>query len=574
MLQIVAQRNGFIYTDPPIIVPSIATLFKKGPDILASLPKEQHVNLYYTLAHHSGATGAEKPQRTSATFEYQTILAFDIDKGPDQARAFDYVAAVAEVLDAPKDSFIVVKSGNGIHVIAHLKHPIRQATYFRQNKPHYVEICSKIQKLMGDRGLPGSMDTGIFDPARVLRLPGTTNQKPNIPDTRCELLQYADVQLDLDLKSVSGLGDIEKENVTPTELRRQYPNPDFPEVVKGCQFIQWTINETADVHEPHVFDLFSLLAPMPPAGKIEVKGQEMTPVELADHVFKGATSSRSLQRQHFDDKWAQATKYGARKCDTINQRWGKCQSCPHFGKIPTPLAIKGPDHVGSENLGYWVLNDKGKHGHPHYEDLAKVFGKERAFITTSAERIYAFQQSHYLEMPPIQVKGWLERRVTPVDPLREAHRAEFVAKIKVKGALTEMTEAELFGRAIEGKLNCKNGVLNIVTGELAPHSPQAGFQYVLPYDYEAGQASEYFMDWLAVITQSRTELMETILRHHGLRALAGLRRPYVLLLRRRRKERQVHADSDHRGDGGPAESQQRESVSAHRQPLRTRSTRG
>lgn len=510
MLQIVAQRQGFVFTNPPVLVPNIGTLFKKTAAVLANLPAEEHVNLYYTLAHHSGVEGASKPQRSGATFEYQTVLAFDID-GADTSRPLDYANKVAEILKCPTEALIVVCSGNGIHCLCHMRHPIRQAKFFKDHKAAYSELCDKILRLMVEADLPGKLDRSIFEPARVLRLPGTKNVKPDKEDKPCTLVQYSDTVLDINLGELSGLGDLASENVSPQDVRRNYPRPDFPEIYKECGFVQWATKAVDEVHEPHAFDLFSLLVNMPPADKIELNGQEMTAIELGEHVFKHAKASRSLARSVFEDKWSQSAKYGCRKCETISHHFDGCKTCPHYGKIATPLALKSDEHIGSEGSGYWVIDSKGKHAYPHYGDLAKVFKREHSYVTLADERLLSFTGTHYLEAQPLRIKSWLERRMIPTDPLRENHRNEFVAKVKVVGALSNENEDDLFLRSIKGKVNCANGVLDILTGELLPHSPTIGFRNVLPYEYIPEEASEPFLDWLAEITLHRTEIMDAVL---------------------------------------------------------------
>lgn len=511
MLQIVAQTaKGFVFTQPAKVVPNIAILFKNPAGVLDGIPSEARRNLYYTLAHHTGAERASFPQRTASTFDYQTVLPFDID-GADTTRPYDYATIFAKHLGIDPKSLIIVCSGNGFHFLANLLHPIRAAKFFKESKPYYVALCDKIAKDLGVLGLAGKLDPTCFEPARVFRLPNTINSKPDRPDKNCELIQYSDAQSNLDLPELSGLGELEKQNISPTEVRRHYPRPDFSEMVSECQFIQWAMTTPEEVHEPHAFDLFSLLSVVHPSDTIEFQGSDKTAQEVASWVFQNATASRSLARQDFDNKWEQSGKYGARKCDTINQTWGKCEGCPHFSKVPTPLALKSKEHIASEVNGFWVLDSKGRHQHPHYGDLAKVYQREHSYITTPEERLFTFNGTHYEPGSGLLVKSWLEAKVEPTDPLRTNHYNEFLHKVKVLGALSLRTQEELFEKSIRGKLNCRNGILDIAKGELTSHTPNIGFQYALDYDYEPGQASEAFLDWLSVVTEDRTELMETIL---------------------------------------------------------------
>ena len=157
------------------------------------------------------------------------------------------------------------------------------------------------------------------------------------------------------------------------------------------------------------------------------------------------------------------------------------------------------------------MGSKGQHLHPNYSDLSRIYSRERAFIVTEKERLFNFQDGHYTESAMLPLKSWLERKVEPSDPLRDMHCNEFVKKVQRVGAMTKAAEKDLFVRSTTGKLNCRNGALDILTGELIPHDPKLGFQYVLPYDYVPDAPSEVFIDWLATITEDRVELMDVIL---------------------------------------------------------------
>jgi P4 family phage/plasmid primase-like protien len=513
LLQIVAQREGYVYTSPPIHIPNVATLFKSLHMILANLPEEERYNLFFTLAHHSGLKDARYPQRTTGSFDYQTILGFDVDKGPELAKFQEYRAVLATLLKCEPGNLIAVNSGNGLHFYVNLKHPIREASFFKEMRPYYLALLEKLNAELKKLGLPGEFDSKVFDPARVMRVPGTWNKKPGKPDVRSELLEHSDAWVDVDLKVVSGLGDLERQNISPADVRRQYPRPDFPEVVKECRFFRWAEANPHEIHEPHAFDLFSLLKVQPEDSKATWRGVEQSPEEIALDIFTLASSSKSLARADFEYKWEGAAKYGARKCETVNQTWGGCASqCPYYGRINTPLALKRPEHIASEANGFWVINKNGAPQYPNYSDLSKVFMAEKPMLACpSSEKMMVYTGTHYSLLTSHEVKSWLERKVLPVDPLRDSHASEFVAKLKRAGGISAQEEQEFFTQKVRGKLNCANGVLDILSGELTSHSKEHGFLNVLPYDYVAGQSSDFFMDWLSTMTVDRTELMDSLL---------------------------------------------------------------
>ncbi len=511
MLQIGQIRGGFIYTTPKIVVPNIATLFKNPSACIDGISEKDLENVYFTLAHHSGWKDAGLPQRLISTFEYQTVMPFDVDHC-DTARIFDYAAIFAEVLQVPKDHFILVNSGNGMHCYVQLKHPLHSAAFFKEMRPYYNEILGRLTKRFEQEGLPGKADPAVFDAARVMRLPNTWNVKKHketgeITRKMCSLVQYSDSVHDLDLKEISGLADFEKQNISPKDVKRQFPRPDFPEIMKECRFASWVTGNPDKASEPVVFDLFSLLAVMPPDSSVDT----FSPEEIARKVFNNATGSKSLAKDSFEEKWEQGSKYGARKCETINQTWGKCSECPHYGKISTPLALKSKTHLSSEANGFWVLNAKGNPMHPHYQDLAQVYFEKNKAVATPDGRVFSFNGMFFTETLSLLIKRWAEENVNPTEPLREFHRVEFVNKVKVLSSITEGQVDSLFNTSVDGMLNCQNGILDIVKGEVIPHSHEYGFKYVLPYSLNLGEVSDIFIEWLSKICLDRVETMEALL---------------------------------------------------------------
>ncbi len=522
MIQIVLLRPGqdgrLTHLHPKgfptgLCVPNIEALFTELPRILQALREKDPDNLrnvYYTVAHHTGLSGS-MPSRKELSFEYQTILPFDLDY-VDQARAWDYLPVVAKILGVSPHSLIFVSTGNGIHVMAHLETPIRSSKYLKETKPHYNELIYQINQELKARNLPGEGDPSVWEAARILRLPGTINQSEKKGTKEARLLQYpGEVRLDLDLKKLSKLDELALSHLVPTQLKRDYPRPDFVEVVKECRFMGWLKESPEEVHEPQFMMGVGLLGAMSPGDKVEVKGEELTAKEFGGNVFSRAQASKSLAREDFETKWEHGTRYGAPRCQTVSQNWiGGCEKCPHHGKINTPLALKSPDFISSSANGYWVMGSKGPL-HPHYMDLKRLYQRQNAYVTLDPDRIFTFKETHYTPTTHLQIKAWVDRTVGHEEALRDVHCTEFLKTALRSRTLSPDEAADFFGRSIDGLVNCRNGVLDVRSGQLLPSSPQFGFRYTLPYDYVEGEVSEFFLDWLATVMQNRTELMDSLL---------------------------------------------------------------
>lgn len=528
MIQIVLLRQdpktGRMYHRHPIGYPtglSVTTLdalFVNLGSILDQLrakDPENLKNVFYTVGVHVGV-GGDSPVRDKLSYSYQTIMAFDID-GVDSSKVWEYLPIVAGVLKVSPQSLVLVSTGNGCHVIAHLKTPIRSNKYLETTKPDYNELVYRINAGLDEKALPGKADPSIWDAPRILRLPNTINEKINKQTgvalvKECKLLQYPGlVPLELDIEKMSGLDKLGKDSITPAQLKKNYPKPDFSKVMNECGFMKWLVSTPEAVHEPQYQTALGLFGAMEPGDKTFFEGQDRTAKEIAGLVFDKASNSKSLQRGDFERKWEHGIRYGAPKCSTVSAQWiGGCEKCPHHHKINTPLALKSQEHIGSEPNGFWV---HGKNGplHPHYSDLAKVYSRSHSYVSCEPDRIFTFDQTHYKPTGQLTVKAWLDKNTGYEEHLRDVHCNEFVKKVMRSSTIDEIQEIDLFEKSIKGKLNCKNGVVDVSTGALYPHGSGHGFRYLLPYDFVPDQVSEFFLDWLAEIMENRVELMDSVL---------------------------------------------------------------
>ena len=517
-IQIVVQRGkGFIY--PPVrkSADSLRDLFENcEAQFLAQLPQAEREqgNFFYTVAHHHGANTGALPARTYETFKQQDVLPFDIDD-VDVTRPLEYAAVVANMLGISTTATTVVVSGAGVHILCDLQSPITQVGYFKKNKQAYGEICTQIELGLKEAKLPyNKIDRVVFEPARVFRLPGTLNKKAGRAALPCHLIQLSDGSglVNDDLYQLSGLEKRDSENISPQEIKRSYPLLDFKEIFQECRFVQDCVAKPEEVHEPQYFRLLGILNYQPQDVEVMVGEKSYNADGLARYVFEKAVASRSLAGSEYEDKKHQALKYGAPRCNTVNGDWGdQCKTCPHFGQITSPVVLKSANHIGSQENGFWLLNEKGKLVDLHYGDLSRFYAAQKPFMTTSSERILHYNGTHYERATPVLIKSWLHDVVKPSDPLKERHRNEFYGRVRATHVLSEEQEKIFFRETTRGKLNCANGILDLTTGQLIPHTPQMGFLQILPYDYEPGLRADFFMDWISTITQQNKDFQEMLL---------------------------------------------------------------
>ena len=151
---------------------------------------------------------------------------------------------------------------------------------------------------------------------------------------------------------------------------------------------------------------------------------------------------------------------------------------------------------------------------PNYGDLLRAFKREtNYFRDVQSEKTYSWCGTHYRIVTTTEIKSFAEKMFCPSPP--EKTRNEFLHKVLVNNLKEPLTIENLFFESIKGKLNLKNGVLNIKTLELTQHDRELGFRYVLPYDYDPNATCPNFMQFLREVTLDRPSLMQTLLEFMG-----------------------------------------------------------
>lgn len=163
-----------------------------------------------------------------------------------------------------------------------------------------------------------------------------------------------------------------------------------------------------------------------------------------------------------------------------------------------------------EARGYYFIGDKGGLK-PDYESLLKVFEKVLPFKTIAEMKcIFVFNGTHYVDFTPPEIKAFAEKRFNPRP--EEKYRVEFLNKVMANHVVRQ----RFFTDSTEGKINFKNGVLDLSDGErLGGHSPKFGFRSVLPYGYDPDARCPVFRKWLHGVMLGDPELMAILQEFMG-----------------------------------------------------------
>jgi P4 family phage/plasmid primase-like protien len=484
-------KTAHRFTRPPIEAISHRELFENVEKYVAKIAPEDRWNVFYTVANC--APGEIRK------FLSQDILGFDIDH-IDPTRTEEYVDVVSEFVGIPSDLFTVVLSGNGLHFLFQLNYQI-QIDQLPGLQIHYKECLAKLTQSLKKENLPGKFDM-ILDTGRILRLPYTENRKPGQASKMSKTLQVNFTAHPLDLTALSGLPDIPVED---TLDETEYRGPDRPTddegILNGCEFLKWARDHGDEVKEPAGYAALSILP--------RLRGGR----PLAKEYIARWTHSSSIAQWDADEKIDQALSASRpRTCKSINLHYGECQKCPYNGKVKSPISIQGPHFIPTETTGFYdLIHEKGGIKRvPNYTDLHKVFLRDTHYhYQARGKTLWTYAQTHYSELSEAEVKNFAETRMDP--PPKENMRMEFLSKVKAN-RIKSPDDLEAFWRdSTTGKINLSNGVWDVTTKKLLPHSPNYGFRYVLPYAYDESATSPRFDQFLEEITLGRKHYKDVIL---------------------------------------------------------------
>lgn len=453
------------------------------------------VNIYYTLAHH------ERGYRSREAWKMQEYIPFDLD-GIDLEKIDQYAPIACEALGLKLEDATIVYSGNGIQIIFRVE-PFTGPDYIVENKANWNRAYEKICKALSNNNLPITRDTTAWDYARIFRLPNTINHKKKKNDKgelvdvikNCTLVQFSNNIVPVPFDYAGG------ENIPNVSMPvGSFGIPDHETIINSCDFFKWLRNEPAEVHEPHAYAMLSITGHF----KDDSIGRELY----------SKFSSPSINTKTYEEFSEQATRTsGPRTCEGINNIWGKCNQCPNYKKVTSPIQLKSADHIGTDSMGFTIR--AGKQMIRDYRGLALYMAGELHFKTAATSKtVYAFNGTHYEIYNELSIKAYAEAHFS--QPVKERERVEFVKLVEITNALKGDEEAEFIsGKNTEGFVNFRNGVLNLATGALYPHGHNFHFHYCLPYDYDAKATAPNWLRFLDQITLGREELKSILHEYMG-----------------------------------------------------------
>jgi P4 family phage/plasmid primase-like protien len=482
--------------EPALFVDSLNNLFDKNlPEIIEKIPENERYNCYYTLGHAPDISDTK-----SRKWSHQDVIPFDIDNCEyiDEKPNAAYLDAIAEALNVDIKKCVVIATGNGLQVLVKPKFIINDSKFFELNQKHYSALCLRVADCLKARSLKGEPDASAFQPNRLFRLPLTLNVKPKKPKRTATIISGNLEPIEFDLAKASGLPVVtDSDCISEKEL--SYFKIDTAAVESGCDFLKYAKDNQKTISEPQWYALLSIV------GRLS-NGSEKAHLYSKGHPNYTAHDTDLKLKQSLESS-------GPRTCENINTLWGKCKECPNYKRVTSPVSIKSENFIATEDTGFHALNPKTGKVVPQYSDLQKYYARSNPYVNFYRSH-YIYTGKYFVEKHDETIPAFAQDNFRPSCDNNKA--SEFSGLIK----RTNIVDHDFFSISTRRKINLLNGVLNIETMLLEPHSPHMGFKYCLPFNYDPIADAPLFKKLLNDVTCNDENLQKILLEFMGF-AISG-----------------------------------------------------
>lgn len=476
-------------------VESLQDLFLNYERHIAKIAEGERYNIYFTVSHCLEEEGRRMVSRSA--------INFDIDHC-DYTRLAEYADPICECLDIRFADTPFVASGHGIQFFIGLKTPITDPEYFSNTRKHYKVLCDKIALALKAKGLPGSIDTSVWDAARLMRMPGTWNRKEGKAQVMATIMQRNMAYIDYDIVELAKLPDTSDATYIPKEYLKKFPPPDTQGVLNGCNFLKNQKEHPNEHAEPLWYAALTVLH------KLKDGRGLCHEYSRGHHKYTPEETDQKIE-------YATHQSPGPRTCEHINILWGKCAECPHYGKVKSPIMIRSLNYIATRDTGFRAqgsdANGNTTTGKIVLEDLRRFLEEQHEYFNIfngKGTSTFIWNSTHWREIFEPDLNSFLQEHVAMPTPKR-ADCTEFVALVQ----RTNKHDAKWMQESIIGHFNFKNGILNIQTGEFFNHSPEYGFISTLPYNYDPTALAPRFVQFMKEITANDQELEYMLLEYLG-----------------------------------------------------------
>lgn len=454
-------------------------------DVIDQYAIQERFNIVCTISHCKEMKGR--------IFEAQNVIPFDIDD-VDFSDTQEVLDVFCNTLLLDKDKLGVIHSGNGLHIFVEVT-PFKDKIFFEMNRAAYATVCSLVQKELQNNALKGTVDTNFFAPTRTTRVPGSINDKTYKGGDKQPvraILKSIKLQ-DFDLSAFKSLADLGE------DAKKLYGSMDVPSVLE-CPFLVHCKDNAASIKEPEWHAMIGVLSFLPNGGDLCHEYSKKHPGYRPDATERKIMSCAKMS--------------GPRTCSNIATIFEGCRDCQYLGKVTSPLQIKNEDFIETQETGFHKTLIKGDSVRyiPFPQDLVKYFNKLTPYVTEASGAVYRASPPFYVwkQVSEVEINEFATKHYKP--SANNGMRAEFKGELQARNVVKE----GYFLDANRGLLNLRNGVLNLHTLELLPHSAKYRFMYSLDYDYDPNADCPSFKKALAAIMCNDKDLISIFLEFLGL----------------------------------------------------------
>lgn len=515
-----SSTSGMKYTG--VTASSIEEMLANPEKFTAQLG-DSKANIFYTVHHSVGGD--------SRTFVRGEYIFFDIDN-VDKTQVDKYAEITAATLGCLPSDLTVIDSGNGLHIMAHLKeqYHITNDLHFERLRLPYKHLIAYLEDSYKGAGLTGKLDA-IFDRGRVLRMPGTMNIKPGREHVPCTIIQVSNATIDFDLssfglnkKTAAQLPDTAAKSrdldalpnlpalvpsvntpmysdwvghIEDSEVYKEWTGapPNSVAVMEGCSFLKKCKEEPQNILEPAWYAMLSITARLQDGWNLSHQLSQGHPSYT--HRETARKINQALENS------------GPRTCKSIDAIWGGCSACPNYCKVKSPIQLRPASDIKTENTGFYnvEIDPKGKVTRtPNYDDLVLALERDTQYkIARETEDYYFYDGEKFILQDEIVIRSYAQKMFKPspnTTMVREFTRRAMDQSNK-HFRTDDLNKYPML-------LNCKNGVVNLINGELKPHSPEYLFTHSLEVDYDPVADCPKFKEWILGILGSE-EMVEAVL---------------------------------------------------------------
>ena len=382
----------------------------------------------------------------------------DIDKDGDISTE-DFIAKLNGFRFPPS---YIISSGHGIHAYWLLKEPVETP-----------EELIRLEELNKSLARYFSTDFNVCDHSRIMRVPGTINQKPGKAPVKCDLLKVDSlVQYNFEdlceefpvmVEETGPAGDY----AGPSSIKPEsFSEEIIDRVIEECAFLRHTRDAAEKLTEPEWFRMINNLVALGAQKKIHELSRPYP-------VYSRKETDRKIEHCIKDSP-------GPNSCEDIGNYFSGCKDCPWHGKVKAPAGIAWKLTAKRTTI---FRDDEGK-PLKAAQVVAGIVSSDlfpSLYYEKSTDRFFEWNELFFDERSELDIKRLIQEAADEEGiVVLDNTLTNIVATLKTLPYLKDVPETK------GDRIPLKIGSL-VISGKaqpnLEPHSTENGNKYVLPFEY-------------------------------------------------------------------------------------------